>query len=352
MANLASRKEKFGIYLMPNWETALSSPDNAAYQTVYYQHSNSVPDKAVDVGEYDYASAGSLMQEEDRTNIDVTSGIKQLPFSMVADKRAIAYHLAAALQNVSETATTPFTKTLSPPDSPIDFNGDAGYVFRVGRGNYDNGADAGDGVRFNRAILNELRIEFDNMATGTGRAGMISGTWFGTALSPDVYFSGTWTNTDEPTSILGAGSSANFDLDITSDSETYSDIECWRRFAIVINNNITPLCRGTGGVITQWAINPQVTVEIDLYKNDSTYKLYGDYASGVKFGFSFGNGDGTADGGLLIQNTSESCVMTAPPHGYADGYDTLPITATVMKPSAGWSGDPLITFSDAIDQGF
>lgn len=348
MANLASRKEQFGIHLQTDWATIAT--DTTAFKTAYYQHSNTVPDVGVDIGEYDYASATSLIQEEDRTNIDVISGIKQFPFTMIADKRLIAYHLAAALQNVTEAATTPFQKTFNPIDSPVDFNGDAGYVFSIARKNFNQMATS-DAVVFGRAILNELRIEFDNMATGTGRAGMLSGTWY-CGTSSNLYLSGTWTNTDEPTEILGAGASANFDLDLITTAATYSDIECWRRFALVINNNVTPLCRGTGGQITQWSMSPQITVEIDLYRNTETLKLYSDYLNGYKFGFSFGNGDGTADGGLLIQNTSKSCVMTAPPHGYADGYDTLPITATVMKPSAGWSGDPLITFSDAIDQGF
>lgn len=343
-----AKKQKFGLSLQTNWAT--TGDNTTAYETMFYDAANTTPGLGVTDEQFEFSSAKGLMPEKNRDNID-TKGIKELPFQMKLDRENLAHHLAAAFQSVSEGATAPYLKTVVPVNDVVDFNGDEGYVYSLAMGNYDNGADAGDGIVYKQAILNDFSIEFNNQVNGVGKAAVGSGTWFATQVDTDEYLSGTWTNTAAPSNILGLESTAAYALSLAWDSETYSNI-CWHRFMLSINNNIEGTCRGTGGVITQWRLGtPELTFEIDIPKNENTYKLIGDYANGVYGSFDFARGDGTAAGEFVVDPTALMCKMTASPLQYSNGYEVIRISGSILADSSGnFSG--LIKFADGTDRSF
>lgn len=346
-SELLAKKQKFGLHLQTDWATTGSA--STAYETMWYNAANTTPDFGVSNEEFDFSSANGTMLDIDRSHID-TYGIKQVPFTAKADRSILAHHLVAAFQSVSEGALTPFLKTIVPVNDILDFNGDEGYVFSLAMGNYDDGASAGDGLIFKQGVLNDLSIEFNNEANGIARGADLSGTWFFTSVDTDQYLSGAWTNTGKPPNILGL-ETTKYQLNLSWDSVAYTDI-CWHRFMMSINNNFSGTCRGAGGVVTQWRFGtPELTFEIDIPKNSSTYKLIGDYATGVRGNFDFFRGDGSSAGDFNVGTLSSSCEMTASPVQYSNGYEIIRISGRIIGNTLGQFTD-LIKFADGTDRGY
>jgi hypothetical protein len=260
----------------------------------------------------------------------------------------LAPHFVAALQSVTEGATTPYTKviTSAAKSGTIDFAGNEGFLFTIADEKLISGTDYSDTALLRNALLDTFEFSVEPNSRGIARLAKISGTWRGgtNTILTDSYLSGT----------LGAMPTTGFfngkfTLTLTYGGVTFSDI-CFKRFTFRVENNLMSDCRGTAGVPLNFKIMPRYFIEIDLpYLDNSDYAyMQNTYkASSQEITVDLSTGTPGASGHLKID--SDSGVVTQNPFGFDGDYMARPLVIELLSKTGDDQTPVEVTLSDAVD---
>lgn len=344
MANVqyVNRSAKLGFLQQSRASNHWSAPNDATgnYLTINADVGITY-DSGVVVDETNASGSGKLMSEQDRLYVDSTSGLPSITYTAVATKSLLAAHLVAAFQKVTEAATTPYAKQISPVNAYLDFATNLGYLWTLA---FSPSGDAvGDTILLENALLDSFEFSVDNLANGHRQLGMIACTWKGNEMNFDNNASGTWVAA--PTTGFLNTSSLGFTLDLTVGSDAFA-ASCWRRFSMRMVNNVFNLCPTTGGKANQYGLNPELIITIDIPYTSDNYVILGNYKSGDNVDINFYNGAGTTDGQLNIDFPDG--VLIRDPYTYEGDYSAMRLEVRVQAPTAGFAAD-CIKFTDTID---
>ena len=317
----------------PNASTANFQTINADVGITY--------DSAVTVDETNASGSGTLMSEQDRLYVDSVSGLPSISYTAVATKSLLAAHLVAAFQKVTEAATTPYAKQISPVNAYVDFATNSGYLWTLALS--PSGSAVADAMLLENALLDSFELSVDNLASGVSQLAMINATWKGNELDMDELLSGTWVAA--PTTGFFNTGSLGFTLDLTVGSDTFA-ASCWRRFSMRMVNNVFNLCPTTGGKANQFGLNPELIITLDIPYNSTNFVILGNYQSGDNVDINFYNGAGTADGQLNIDFPDG--VLIRDPYTFEGDYSAMRLEVRVQKPTAGFAAD-CIKYTDTLD---
>lgn len=346
MAEILSKAVRVGLLEQVNWATPRGA--SSAFKAQPYLKNVSIANPGVVVDNYDMLNSTGMHREEERTRIDSVTQLKRLPFEGYATKASIADHVYAAIQAVSEGASTPYTKTFTPTTSTLEFPNDDGMVFTVAM----DSITGSDGVILQNAILDSLSLSFDNLAAGKARLMMMKGEWMGNAILTSQNLSGSWVALENSPFFYNASSTTNDFTQAGANTITIDTINlagCLRKFELMINNNLSVRCATVGGKANNYTLDQKFTVNIDLAYNATTFATLTKYVAGYPIVITdLGNGiAGTVDGGILFNGTA---FLTSPPEVYDGEYRAIRLQAELVKPTTGWL--PIITLSDSIDKGW
>ena len=195
---------------------------------------------------------------------------------MPADVPTLEPHLLGALQVVSEVQSGSFAKTITAGGltGVIDFNGDGGFVYTIA---VKHKASADDGIILENAIIGNLEISWDFLATGVGRMTQISGNWVGNEMNFEQTTNGTWTtSTFNP-----MGDSDDFTMaTFTVDGVDFSSLNV-RRFTFNVANNVTTNVATAVGKPDNYDISPVYTSKIFIDYNATSEKVLKDFQDGA-----------------------------------------------------------------------
>ena len=320
------------------------------YQLLNYDKGVSVFDPDVQIDQQNFINQRGLVSEIERTYIDNASGLPFMNFSGVATLTRIAPHFVAALQAVTEGATTPFTKTITAAAKAgtIDFAGNEGFLFTIADEKIVSGTDWSDTALLRNALLDTFDFTVEPNSRGIARLAKMSGTWRGgtNTLLTDSTLAGT----------LGAmpttgfyNDAGKFTLTLTYGGVTFTDI-CFKRFSFRVENNLSSDCRGTGGVPLNFKIMPKYFIEIDLpYLDNSDYahiqNTFKTASQEITVDFSTGTPGASghlkldADSGVVIQN----------PFGFDGEYLARPLVIELLSKTSDDQTPIEVTISDAVD---
>ena len=91
----------------------------------------------------------------------------------------------------------------------------------------------------------------------------------------------------------------------------------------------------------------------DIPKTSATHTLLYDQKAGTEMSMSLRNyATGTPSAAYEILMKAAACYLMQPAFTYEGEYEAIRLQAKVVRPSAGWSGNELIQYADAIDWGF
>jgi hypothetical protein len=325
-------------------QSAFATPQAASanFQTINADTSSINFDSKTMTDEFMFAGAGGLMTGEKTRYTDGVSDLKTLTYNLSMAKTLLAAHLVAAFQKVTEAASTPFAKQISPANAFIDFNGDAGYLWTLAFS--PSGMASNDGIILEAALINDIEIAIDNMANGAKQLMTGAVTWIGNEMNQSQTLSGSWVASPDNASTFFNTVALPFTLDYVIGSTTVSG-GCWRRFAMKLSNNVFAKCK-TGGKVSQYGIAPTLTFTIDIPYTSANFAILASHQAGDNASISFYNGTGTTDGLLNIAFTKGT--LTAPPMVYEGDYHAIRLEVRVDKPSAGFAAD-CIKYTDTID---
>lgn len=294
-----------------DWTNPAAADQN--FRTLYYSKGVPIPDPGVTVDDYGTSSQLGINHELTQFYVDARSGLAKLNFSGIADKNTLAAHLVAALQSVTEDASTPFSKSVVSAFTAgvVDFAAGGGHLHTLA---INQKASADDGIILENAIIDNLNLTWDFNSKGVARLVQFDGTWVGNEMDFEQTLSGTWVATTlAPFNNTDAFSFVTF----TVDSVDWA-AQCVRRLSLSINNNVTSNCATTAGKANQYDCTPEITWTVVLDHNSTTEKLMGDFQAGAAVDINFGNtlyvGAGGQDGTLGFD--SPNCRIIAPPQAY------------------------------------
>lgn len=336
-SDIHSRAQRIGFLKQSAWASPQAASAN--FQTLNYDAGVSVPKPGVTVNDFDFTSSGSLMKEESRIFVDGVSGLSTIPFKGVATKSLLAAHLIAAFQKVTEGASTPYTKDISPANAVIDFAADAGYTWTVA-------ADSGntDGAILECAILNRFQFSVNPNGNGIAKLAMIEGDWVGNELNFAQTLNGTWVAM--PTTGFFNTDSLGFTLDLVIGSTTLSAV-CYRNFTMTLENNVFSDCKTTGGKANNYKLNPTLKYTIDIPYNSASKALMASFKAGDNCSVTFYNGAGTSDGEFKL--TSTKGILTEQPQIFEGDYYAFRLNIESLKPTSGGYATTFLKYSDTVD---
>lgn len=335
------KKSRIGILKQTGWASPQAA--NANFVTMNYDV-GSIPDPQPTIENINQTSQAGIYKETTRQNVDYVSGLKSINFAGLIHQKLFAPHLVAAMQAVTEGATTPYDKAfVMQLTAPLDFAADAGYLHTVA---FDIGASADDGVILENAILDTLSIDFDLNAKGIARYGRISGTWVGNEMNFEQTLNGSWVAI--PTAAYYANTDVFTASTFTINGVDYS-AQCIRSFGLTINNNVSIPCQ-TAGKAAQYRTSPMVTFRIGLESyNLTTEKILQSYQRKDAVVLTFKNGvSADTDGELGFVIAAGQ--LTGNPYNYDGDYVGLTLEAEATKTS----GSPLLQVNqtDTVDWGY
>jgi len=343
-------KQRIGLLEQSGWNTPAA--DDANYTGLNYDSSVSIPDPGVQTGQFGWGARSGSMRESARRYTDAVSQPKMINFSGIITKGTLAPHLTAALQYVTEAATTPYAKiyhagnVTSTGDPEMDFSNDEGYTHTIAIDNYQGY----DGVILEDAVLDNLNLIWENNSSGIDRLAKMAGTWKGTAIQHGQDLSGgTWVAPLTTGFYNTASQSAAFTPSTVTIGSTSLDGICWRRFELQINNNVTSDCKTIGGKPNNWKFAPEIKMLLDIPYNETSYALFSEYVSGSDCLLTFQNGAGTADGGLSIH--AGNGFLEVNPFQYENGYQVLRLTINVEYEDVV-NGAFVIKMADTVQWGY
>ena len=348
---ILSKTERFGILKQANWATPAAA--NAAFKLCQWINTGSInPNPDVQVDQFNVTSQNGIHFENERFFVDATSGLATVPFSGTCEKATMAPFLVAALQAVSEAVGTPFEKTITCGGltSPIDFAGNAGFVFTIA---IDQGASADDGIIIENCIIDNLNLVWELNSRGIARLVNMSGAFKGNEINYEQTLNGTWTNL----TISQAGFFNNTDAwsnDFSGALLTIGGVDysaqCIRRVELQINNGVSSNCKTTGGKANQYDTAPEYKVLVHLDYNDTTEKIIKDFQEGVTATMNWSNdaADVGTDGKWSI--VFPMLRIMSPPGTYNGEYKAVDLemrchSSTALTPLSMW-------YTDTVDYGF
>ncbi|MBK7380406.1 MAG: hypothetical protein IPJ03_17610 [Ignavibacteriales bacterium] len=335
---ILGKKSRIGILKQTGWASPQAA--NANFVTMNYDV-GSIPDPKPMIENINQTSQAGIYKETTRMNYDYVSDLKSINFSGLIHQKLFAPHLFAAMQAVTEGATTPYDKAfVMQLTAPLDFAADAGCLHTVA---FDIGASADDGVILENAVLDTLSIDFDLNAKGMARYGKMTGTWVGNEMNFEQTLNGSWVAI--PTIAYYANTDAFTASTFTINAVNYA-AECIRSFGITINNNVSIPCQ-TAGKAAQYRMSPMVTFRIGLESyNLTTEKILQSYQRGDAVVLTFKNGV-TADTDGELGFVIAAGHLTDNPYVYDGEYVGLTLGAEATKTS----GSPLlqVNMTDTVD---
>lgn len=332
-----TKQRRIGFLQQADWSTPQAASAN--FETLSYDAGSVIVDDSTVLNTFDVTSTTGLMPKQSRAHTDGVSGLSTIAFSAPATRKALAPHLVAALQSVTENPSTPYQKTIVPAfDAAIIDFPTGGYTHTIATDNLG----AADGVILENAVLDSLTITVEPNAQGIARLAKISGTWIGNEMNHAQNLSGTWV----------AESLANFyndDVALTLTASIGSLTNyCWKRYTLTINNSVTSDCK-VAGKANNYKFSPSITTSITLPYTEDTI----DFLAARKAG-TVGNivlatttSSGTA-GHLSITSYGR---ITVTPHGTDGAYETIEVTIqNEVNTIAGQSLSVVI--ADATDRNY
>lgn len=308
MKKVLGKTESIGIYQQPkaanHWEDV--GDNTKTYKTIQWLEAGvSIPDPDVSIDEFNSTSQNGIIANSERVFVDKTSGLPKIPFQGICDKTTLAAILAMALQTVTESGSSPYSKAFTSP-TMIDFANNEGFLFTVA---LKQGASADDVVLLQNALINNLNIVWDLTQRGTARLMNMNGTFVGNRMTFENNFSGApaWTNaTPLQTGFYSEGKYWTNDYDqdsiFTVNNVNYAS-QCIRRVELQINNNVQKTCVSTGGVASNYVLSPEYKLLITLDYNSATEKILKDYTNGslVQFFWTNDPTKAKADGSFALR---------------------------------------------------
>lgn len=293
------------------------------FRNFYITPGSMIPDPNVVVDDLNYTSQLGLGKEVTNRFVNSTSGLKRLPFSMIADRNTLAPLLVGALQACVDDAGTPYEKTITDgfKAGTLNFNGGLGYLHSIA---CKNGASADDGWFMDNVITDSITLTWDFLQPGKGKLVSITGVLVGNALTTDVTHSGTWVATTPIT--INNSDTFSFNT-FTVDSVDVSAL-CVKRMSWTWNNNVTSNCATSAGKANQYDVNPMCTWSIQMDHNSTTEKFLGDFQAGANVDIDFTNSIGTGTSGHFRIDMPYGR-MKANPFGFDGDYlsETLEVEA-------------------------
>ena len=329
MANLKilSKTMRVGVLRQTAWDSIAA--DSAAFKTMTYDAGVTIPDPNSQVGLFNQTAMNGLHRENERVYVDGKVGLKRINFRGIADVKTLAPHLAGALFVVTENVSTPFDKTITAGGltSAIDFANNSGILHTVA---IDMGASADDGIVLENAIIDNLTLEFDFLASGIARLGSISGEWVGSTMDFEQTLSGTWTTTTmTPLNDTETYTFTTFDAGVTD-----VKAELFRKYTLQINNNVTVSAATVDGIPLQYDISPVYSVIVDMDYNAVTEKMLTDVQQqATRQNIDFGNSVSANNNGELAINTPY-CISEDVGFVYNGDYNAISKTFGVYSEAA------------------
>jgi len=335
-----SRTARIGFLRQTNWATPQA--ESANFALINADAGSIQINSATTVDEFLFADEGKLMPNEARRYTDGVSGLPTMSYSFVPSKTQLAAHLVAAFQKVTEAATTPYAKQISPANLFVDFNGDAGYVWTLAF------APSGilDAIILENAILNKFELTIDSLANGTKQLMQANATWIGNEMNFGQNLSGTFVAAPTNTATFFNTNALGFTLDLTVGSGSVLSALCWRRFSMKMSNNVFSDCKTTGGKANQYKLEPSLTITLDIPYTVTTYGILGSMKAGDNIDINFYNGTGTTDGLLNIDFTKGT--LTRDAFEYEGDYHALRLETRIDSPTAGFAAGA-IKYTDTVD---
>ena len=342
------------------WGTPATA--SSQFKRQYYDVGQTLPDFGKGDSDFEWTGATSEMKEQARRVNDPISGLKRLPFSGWATKKNLSDHLAAFFQDVTEAATTPYSKTFTFGAAQIDFPAGEGITFSVGaESNHgDSPESISDGLILENAILDSLQLSIEPTATGRDKYMKMNGIWVGRELKTEQNFTATWLNEDGTTystgyspSFYNTGSSSANWFDLSPSTITVNSVNmggCFRRFEVNLNNNIVSDCVTTGGKPNNFKRNRTMSFVLDIPYNTTTYKAVKSFKDGDLVTLNrWTNGTAySSDGGFGISSSVN--YLTAQPMVVEGDYLAIRLEFEAYRPNVSWVA-PII-MSDAQDKGW
>ena len=331
---------KYGLLVQANWATPQTR--EAAYKTIPYNAGVTVFDPDVKVGTFNTTGQSGIHKEIERVHVDARSGLPKVNFSMPADVKTLAPHLAGALFTVSEGASTPWTKVITAggQTGTIDFNGDDTKLHTIC---CDDQASVDDGIILENAIIENLNLSWDFLANGTARLMQISGNWIGNEMNfEQTIETGTWTTT----TFTPMGDTDLFALaTFTVDSEGWTG-ENVRRFTFNIANNVTTDSATTAGKANNYDISPVYTSTIILDYNATTELALKDFQDGATVAISLNSSITIGVDGDFILTASNGILQRQP---FIYNGDFAGIELDILWHSASAGTPVTMTLTDTIN---
>ena len=281
-------------------------------------------------------NTNSRVAQNDMDFTTTAGGLRVVNVSNIKCRRTdIAPLLYAVMQNVSESATTPYTKTFTwdgsegTPTTQPDFSSNAGYFATLGV----RGPIASKHYKFTSAIVRSLELSA-SMTGGDGR--LMANAEFISGFAPSVTanYSGTWSYTTQnyfnfsnmTTKTLGGSDVVVYDFSLKLDNK-----------AVRVGNNSSGHAETYGVGIPEYELTGSITLKYDA----NSLPAIANFLSGTTAALQLAVGSAGSAGHLDF--TMPAIITTGPSmdYGRAEGQAiTIPFKALY---DAG--GNPLITIT-------
>lgn len=333
-----NKQRRIGFLQQADWATPQAASAN--FETLSYDAGSVIVDDGTVINTFDVTSTTGLIPKQSRAYTDGVSPLPTITFSAPATRKALAVHLVAALQSVTEVATTPFQKIIVPAfdTAIVDFT-TAGYTHTIATDNLG----AADGVILENAVLDSLTLTVEPNAQGVARLAKISGTWIGNEMNHAQTLSGTWV----------AESLTNFYNDtapllLNTSIGSLTDV-CWKRYTLTINNSVMSDCR-VAGKANNFKFTPSITTSITLPYNEDTIDFLAARKAGTTGTISlYTSSPGTGTAGYISLISYGR--ITTTPHGTDGAYESIEVT--MQNESNTIAGNSLVvTLADAVDRNY
>lgn len=280
-----------------------------------------------------------LLYSGDVEQSSESGGIRTITLSGVRARRTdLPEFLYAVIQNVSEGATTPYSKTFTVADTSPDFTSNEGYFCTIGI----KFPTASSGLKFTSCVGRSITLRSD-LIGGDGLLYFDITFISGFAMSRDVNLSGTWT----------AATTTNWNMFGLLLKQVDSQDVVVYSFELTIDNKAFRIGQGTNGVCESYAlgvpmfeINGNIVVRYD--DNIAGNDVWG--LGGATAIIEWGNeSDGLADAAGDIIFDINQALFDQPQHG---GDNDLTVTLPFRGVYNDAGATPEIRIADAVDQGW
>jgi len=317
---------------------------SANFRQVQYDLGSVVFDANPTTDQYQSTAQNGLHEETAQFFIDSASGLATMTFSMPADQKTIAPHLAGCIQTVTEDASTPFSKSMvcAGLTGDIDFTANGAPLVTLSMTDI---ASADDGIILEDAIISELTLDWDFLSKGVARLAQMSGVWTGTVAKFEQTMTGTTvTTTLTPYNDSGTFSFSTFSIDAVDISSLPFRKFTFSYAANIDVNNVT-----TAGKPDQYDIKPEFTSTILLDYDATTEKFLKDYKDGALVVATFvSSTSATSDGGLSFAMTKGH--LMSQPFEYNNEF--LGIQLDIRWQADGSSTPVTAVITDTLDWGY